>query len=130
MIDLEHLLHRFVGRFDPESRYYWPLVAGIAAALAANLVWYYWKQHGAIAPAERMLRPWALTINLVILVWVLILVMAKAPFVVIVVSFGLNLAALAALYLRWLPPREAEWAREQRRLRYIPRPERRKRRRR
>jgi len=61
---------------------------------------------------------------------VLVLLIAKLPFLTILISLLVNLAMLAFMYLYWLPPRETAWAREQRRLRYIPKPERRKRRRR
>lgn len=130
MIDLEHLLRRLTDPFNPESRYYWPLVFGAFAAIAANIAWYYWKQRGSVPPPERDLRPWAMWINVIFLIWVLVLLIAKLPFLAIVLSLLVNLAILAFLYLYWLPPRETEWAREERRLRYIPKPERRKRRRR
>lgn len=130
MIDLEHLLRRLAEPFNPESRYYWPLALGAFAAIAANVAWYYWKQRGAVPPPERSLRPWAMWINIIILIWVLVLLIAKLPFFTIILTLLLNLAILAFMYRYWLPPREAAWAREQRRLRYIPKPERRKRRRR
>lgn len=130
MIDLEHLLRRLTDPFNPESRFYWPLAIGVFLAIAANVAWYSWKQRGAVAPAERDLRPWSMWINIIFLIWTLVLLIAKLPFVAMVVSLLLNLAILGYMYLVWLPPREAAWAREQRRLRYIPKAERRKRRRR
>lgn len=130
MIDLEHILYRLVGPFDPESRYYWPLAVALLAALAVNVAWFYWRQRGPVAAAERGLRPWALWLNVAVIVWLFIVLIAKLPFLVVVLTLALNLAALAYMYLVWLPPREAAWVREQRRLRYIPRAERRERRRR
>lgn len=129
MIDLDHVLRRLTDPFNPESRYYWPLAIAAFCAIAANVAWYYWKQRGPVPPPERDLRPWAMWINVIFLIWVLVLLLAKVPFVAILVSLLANLGILAFMYLSWLPPREAAWAREQRRLRYIPKPERRKRRR-
>ena len=130
MIDFEHLLRRLTDPFNPESRYYWPLAVAAFAAIAANVAWYYWKQSGSVPPPERELRPWAMWINIIFLIWVLVLLIAKLPFATTVVSLLVNLGILVFLYLYRLPPRETAWAREQRRLRYIPKPERRKRRRR
>ena len=130
MLGLEHFLRRLTEPFNAESRFYWPLVAGAFAAMAANVAWYYWKQRGEAAPAERDLRPWAVWINLIALVLVLVILLAKTTFLVILLLLALNVAALIYLYAFWLPPREAAWLREQRRQRYIPRAERRKRRRR
>lgn len=130
MIDLEHLLRRLTDPFNPESRFYWPLVIAAFIAIAANIAWYYWRQRGAVAPSERELKPWAVWINIIFLIWVLVLLMAKQPILMTAVSLAINVAVLVYLYGYWLPPRETAWAREQRRLRYIPKPERRKRRRR
>lgn len=130
MIDLEHLLRRLTDPFNPESRFYWPLTIAVFVAIAANVAWYSWKQRGTVAPAERDLRPWAMWIDIIFLIWVLVLLIAKQAFILIPLSLAVNLAILAFLYFRWLPPREAAWAREQRRLRYIPKPERRTKRRR
>jgi len=128
VIDLEHLLRRLTDPINPESRYYWPLAIAAVAAIAANVAWYYWKQRGPVPPAERDLRPWAMWINVIFLIWILVLLLAKVPILAVIVSLLLNLGILGYMYLYWLPPREVAWAREQRRLRYIPKPERRKRR--
>ena len=130
MIDLEHLLRRLTDPFNPESRFYWPLVIAAFVAIAINVAWFYWRQRGAVAPAERDLKPWAVWINIIFLIWVLVLLMAKQPILMTAVSLAINIGILVYLYGWWLPPRETAWAREQRRLRYIPKPERRKRRRR
>jgi hypothetical protein len=130
VIDLEHVLRRLTDPFNPESRFYWPLVIGAFVAIAANVAWYYWKQRGTVPPPERELRPWAMWINVIFLIVVLVLLIAKTPFLAIPLSLLANLAILVGVYAFWLPPRETAWAREQRRLRYIPKPERRRRRRR
>ncbi|HET8569539.1 MAG TPA: hypothetical protein VFM93_11200 [Candidatus Limnocylindria bacterium] len=128
MIDLEHILRRLSDPFDPASRYYWPLAVAAFAAIAANVAWYYWRQRGTVAPDERLLRPWAMWTNVLFLIWILVLLIAKTPFWLIPLSLAVNVAILVYMYGLWLPPREAAWAREQRRLRYIPRAERRRRR--
>jgi len=126
--------------FNPESRFYWPLVAALGVALLANIVWYYWPTPGARgrragereppAPAETGLRPWIVWTNIITLIFVSVLLIAKTPAWTIALAFALDLAALLYIYLYWLPPHEAAWLRERRRQRYIPKPERRKRRRR
>ena len=65
-------------------------------------------------------RPWAVWANLITIIWVSLLLIAKAPFFLTLVSFGIDVAVLCYLYGVWLPPREAEWLRELRRQRYIP----------
>lgn len=130
MFALEHLLRRLTEPFNTESRFYWPLVVAAFAAMAATVAWYYWKQRGEVAPAERDLRPWAVWTNIIFLVLILVILLAKTSFLVIGLLLALNVAVLVYLYFFWLPPREAAWVREQRRQKYIPRAERRKRRRR
>ena len=127
---LDHFLRRLVDPFNGESRFYWPLVIGAFAAIAANIAWYYWRQRGEVAPAERDLRPWAVWINIIFLVLILVFLLAKQIFLVILLTLLVNIAVLVYIYRFWLPPREAAWVREQRRQRYIPRAERRKRKRR
>ncbi|MBI2773452.1 MAG: hypothetical protein HYX56_03035 [Chloroflexi bacterium] len=131
-IDLAHFAARFVSPFDPSSRFYWPLVVAVVAGIAANIAWYYWEPHGGEkpSPAENTIKPWAFWVNVIFLIWALVLLMAKIPFYLYAISLALNVLALAYMYLYWLPPRDAAWARELRRLKYIPKPERRRRRRR
>jgi len=52
------------------------------------------------------------------------------PFFIFALSVAVNMAALAYIYLFYLPPHEAAWEREQRRRAYFPKPERRRKRRR
>ena len=128
LFDLGHFAHRFVEPFNSESRFYWPAVIALAVSLVANIAWYYWPQRrGPVAPAEKTARPWAFWVNVIALIWVAVLLIAKVPFVVVAVSFALDLAALAYLYGIWLPPLEAAWVRERRRQKYIPQPKKKRR---
>ncbi|MGH2499512.1 MAG: hypothetical protein ACRDF0_05410 [Candidatus Limnocylindria bacterium] len=129
-LDLGHLAQRLLDPFDSASRFYWPLVIGLAVALVANVVWNNWRVPRGDPPAESALRPWAMWTNIIAIIWVLVLLLAKTPAWLITLAFAVDVAVLGYLYLYWLPPREAAWVREQRRQRYIPQPERRKRRRR
>ena len=127
-IDLGHFLQRLVDPFNAESRFYWPLVAGVFVAIVANTVWYYWRPRGPrLSPDEEAIRPWVYWVDVIFLIWALVLLMAKVPFTFYVVSLALNVAALAYVYAYWLPPRDRAWERELRRQKYIPVPERRRR---
>jgi hypothetical protein len=125
-IDLGHFAHRFIEPFNGESRFYWPAVIALAIALVANIVWYYLPAHD-VAPAENSARPWAFWINVVTLIVVCVLFIAKAPFLLTMIALAFDVAALAYLYLAWVPPLEAEWIRERRRAKYLPKAKRRRR---
>lgn len=127
-IDIGHFIDRFFQPFNPESRYYWPAVFALAASLVANIVWYYLKRRGPIAPAEIAVKPWAFWINGITLIWIAVLMIAKVPFWLVAISIVVDLALLVYAYGVWLPPREAEWVRERRRQRYFPERKRKKRR--
>lgn len=127
-IDLGHLAHRFIEPFNPDSRFYWPAVIALGVALIANIVWYYARTRREVAPAEDAARPWAFWVNVVTLVWVSVLYVAKVPFLAAALSFAVNGAILVYLYRFWLPPLEAEWVREKRRQRYLPKPKKKRRR--
>jgi drug/metabolite transporter (DMT)-like permease len=127
IFDLGHFAHRFVEPFNSESRFYWPAVIALAIALVANIVWYYLPPKG-VAPVEHAARPWAFWINAITLILVAVFLMAKAPFLLTALVFGLDLAALVYLYGVYVPPLEAEWLRERRRAKYLPKPKRRRRR--
>lgn len=130
-IDLDHILQRLTDPFTAESRFYWPLAIAAFVTIVANTVWYYWRPRGERAsPAEGTIRPWAYWVNVIFLIWALVLLIAKVRFYWYVASFAINVLALAYIYAYWLPPRDAAWQRELRRLKYIPKPERRLRRRR
>jgi hypothetical protein len=125
-IDLGHFAHRFIEPFNGESRFYWPAVIALAIALVANIVWYYLPARD-VAPAENSARPWAFWINVVTLIVVCVLFIAKAPFLLTMIALAFDVAALAYLYLAWVPPLEAEWIRERRRAKYLPKAKRRRR---
>jgi hypothetical protein len=80
-----------------------------------------------VPPAEHNARPWAFWINVLTLVVICVLFIAKAPFLLTMIALTLDLAALGYLYVAWVPPLEAEWIRERRRARYLPKPKRRRR---
>jgi len=124
--DLGHFAHRFIEPFNSESRFYWPAVIALGIALVANIVWYYLPVRG-VAPAENTARPWAFWINVITLIMATVMLMAKAPFVLIALAFGIDLAFLVYIYVGWLPPLEAAWLRERRRAKYLPKPKRRRR---
>lgn len=129
-IDLAHFAQRLVDPFNPESRFYWPLVVAVILAIVAHTVWYYWRPRGERPPPdEQAVRPWVYWIDVIFLFWALVLLLAKVPFSFYVVSLALNVAALVYVYAYWLPPRDRAWERELRRRKYIPEPERRRRRR-
>jgi hypothetical protein len=127
--DPSHFLQRLADPFNAESRFYWPLVIAVGLAIVANTVWYYWRTDERPSPGELTIRPWAYWINVIFLVWALVLLLARVPFYFYVASLALNVLALVYIYGYWLPPRDAAWEREVRRQRYIPKPERRRRRR-
>ena len=120
MIDIGRFAHRFIEPFNPDSRFYWPAVIALGVALVANIVWYYARTRRQVAPAENAARPWAFWVNAITIIWIAVLFVAKVPFVATILSFALNGAVLVYLYSVWLPPLEAEWVRERRRARYLP----------
>ncbi len=125
-IDLGHFAHRFIEPFNSESRFYWPAVIALAVALVANIVWYYVPVRG-VAPAEETARPWAFWFNVIALIIVTVLLIAKAPFLLTVIAFALDAGAVVYLYAVYVPPLEAAWLRERRRAKYLPKPKRRRR---
>jgi len=128
--DLGHFIDRFFQPFNTESRFYWPAVYAVAVSLLANIVWYNWRRRGAVPPAENALKQWAFWTNVVFLIVLLVWIVAKLPFWIIGLTIAVNLAALGFMYLYVLPPQEAAWEREQRRQRYFPQTDRRKKKRR
>jgi len=125
-IDLGHLAHRFIEPFNSESRFYWPAVIALGIALVANIAWYYLPARG-VAPAENTARPWAFWVNVITLIMACVFLIAKAPFLLTALIFGIDLAILVYLYNVWLPPLEAAWIRERRRAKYLPKPKRKRR---
>ena len=127
--DPQHFIDRFFQSFNTESRFWWPAVIAMLVALVANIVWYNWRTRTA-PPPELGVRPWAFWTNVVFIIWMLVLLIAKAPFFFIAFSVIANIALLIYMYWFYLPPREAAYQREERRRAYFPQPARRKRRRR
>lgn len=128
--DPSHFIERFLSPFNPESRFYWPAVYALVLALLVNIGWYNWRRRGTVAPPENGLKPWAFWMNVVFIVFLFVLFIAKAPFYVFVVTIALNIGLIVYMYEFWLPPQEAAWERERRRRSYFPQAERRKKRRR
>jgi magnesium-transporting ATPase (P-type) len=128
--DLGHFVDRFFQPFNTESRFWWPAVYAVGISLVANIVWYNWRRRGAAPPAENALKQWAFWTNIVFLIVIMVCLIAKLPFFILGIVIAANLAALGFMYLSVLPPQEAAWEREQRRQRYFPQPERRKKKRR
>ena len=128
--DPAHFVERFFSPFNPDSRFYWPAVYAVALALLANIAWYNWRRRGPIPPPESIAKPWAFWINVIFIIWLLVLFIAKVPFFFIVLSLIANVGLLVYMYQYWLPPQEAAWEREQRRRSYFPQPERSKKKRR
>jgi len=126
-IDLGHFAHRFIEPFNGESRFYWPAVIALGIALVANIVWYYIPARG-VAPAEHAARPWAFWVNVITLVFAAVFLLARAPFLMMALAFGVDLAILVYLYNVWLPPLELAWRRERKRAKYLPKPKKRRRR--
>jgi hypothetical protein len=123
--DPGHLLRRIIDPFNPESRFYWPLAIAVIAAIVANTVWYYWRPKGERpSPSEEALRPWVYWVNIIFCIWYLVLLIAKVSFLGFLISFVVNVGANIWLYAYWLPPRDAAWERELRRMKYIPEGER------
>jgi len=128
--DLGHFVDRFSQPFNTESRFWWPAVYAVGLSLVANIVWYNWRRRGAAPPAENALKQWAFWTNIVFLIVIIVCLIAKLPFFILGIVVAANIAALGFMYLSVLPPQEAAWEREQRRQRYFPQPERRKKKRR
>ena len=128
--DPAHFVERFFSPFTAESRFYWPAVYALLLTLGANILWYNWRRRGTIPPPENVTKPWAFWINVVFIIWILVLLIAKAPFFVLAISVIANVALVVYMYEFWLPPQEAAWQRERRRKAYFPQPASRKKRRR
>jgi hypothetical protein len=127
--DAQHFIDRFLQPFNTESRFYWPAVVAILVSLIANIVWYNMRAR-ATPPPELGVRPWAFWTNVIFLILLTVLVIAKASFWILALAVIVNIGLLIYMYWYYLPPHEMAWEREQRRRAYFPQPGRRKRRRR
>jgi len=130
VFDPSHFVERFFSPFNTESRFYWPAVISLGLALVANIVWYNWRRRGTVPPPENAVKPWGFWLNVVFIIILGVLFIAKAPFYLFVATLAVNAGLLAYMYWFWLPPAEAVWERERRRRQYFPQPERKKKRRR
>ena len=128
--DLSHFVERFFSPFNSESRFYWPAVYSLVLALLVNVGWYNWRRRGSVPPPENALKPWGFWMNVVFAILLFVLFIAKAPFVLFVITIAVNIGLLVYMYEFWLPPQELAWERERRRRAYFPQQERRKKRRR
>jgi magnesium-transporting ATPase (P-type) len=124
--DPAHFVERFFSPFNPESRFYWPAVVSLFLALAVNIVWYN-ARPSRVTPPENAAKPWAFWINVVFIILLTVLFIAKAPFYLFVLLIAINAALLLYLYGYLLPPQEAAWEREQRRRSYFPQKKKRRR---
>ena len=128
--DPSHFVERFFSPFNPESRFYWPAVYSLVLVLLVNIGWYNWRRRGSVPPPENALKPWGFWTNVIFVIFLFVLFIAKAPFVLFVLLLAVNVGLLLYMYTMWLPPQELAWERERRRRQYFPQPERRKKRRR
>jgi magnesium-transporting ATPase (P-type) len=124
--DPAHFVERFFSPFNSESRFYWPAVYSLLLALAANILWYNWRGV-RITPPENATKPWAFWFNVVFIILLGVLLIAKAPFYLFAVLIAINVAVLGYMYWFLLPPQEAAWEREQRRRAYFPQKKKRRR---
>ncbi len=125
--DPAHFVERFFSPFNPESRFYWPAVYALLLALFANIAWYNWRRRG-VKPPENATKPWAFWINVVFIILMATLLIAKVPFYFYAVLIAVNVGLLVYMYEFWLPPQEAAFEREQRRRQYFPQPKKKRRR--
>ena len=124
--DPSHFVERFFSTFNPESRFYWPAVVSLFLALAVNIVWYNTRP-SRVTPPENATKPWAFWINVVFIILLGVLFIAKAPFYLFVITIAVNTGLLVYMYWYLLPPQEAAWEREQRRRSYFPQKKKRRR---
>jgi magnesium-transporting ATPase (P-type) len=124
--DPAHFVERFFSAFNPESRFYWPAVYSLLVALVANIVWYNWRT-ARVTPPENAAKPWAFWINVLFIIVLAVLFIAKAPFFLFVVVLAINAGLLVYMYTFLLPPQEAAWEREERRRAYFPQKKKRRR---
>ena len=124
-MDLAHLAQRLSDPFNTESRFYWPLVGGVLLAMAAHTAWYLWRPTKPRHPVRDQIETIAYWVDLIALIFLLVLLSAKVRAWVLVAALVLEWAGFAYLYLVHAPPRFAEWAREERKRRFIPEPRRR-----
>lgn len=111
--------------FNTESRFYWPLVAGVFIAMVLHTAWYLWKPNRPRNPVRDTVESVAYWIDVVALILFLVFLSAKVRAWVLAALFAIEWLSLAYLFLVYAPPRFASFTREERRRRYIPEPRRR-----
>ena len=125
MIDLGHFLQRLSDPFNTESRFYWPVVAGVFVAFLLHTAWYLWKPNRPRNPVRDSVEAIAYWIDFVALILFLVFLSAKVRAYVLLVLLAVEWLAIGYLYLVYARPRFEAFEREERRRRYIPEPRRR-----
>ncbi|TMD60387.1 MAG: hypothetical protein E6I87_05915 [Chloroflexi bacterium] len=125
MIDIGHFIQRLTDPFNTESRFYWPLVAGVFIAMILHTAWYLWKPNRPRNPVRDSVESVAYWIDFVVLILFLVFLSAKVRAYVLVVLLVIEWLSLAYVYFIYAPPRFEAFSREERRQRYIPEPRRR-----
>jgi hypothetical protein len=125
VIDIAHFLQRLTEPLNTESRFYWPLVAGVFLAMVLHTAWYLWKPSRPRNPVRDTIESIAYWIDFVVLILFLVFLSAKVRAYVLVALLAVEWLSLAYLFLVYGPPRFEAFSREERRRRYIPEPRRR-----
>ena len=120
MIDFAHILQRLSDPFNPESRFYWPAVVAVFAAMLAHTAWYIWRPTKPRNPVRDQIETYAYWIDLIALILVLVAIASKVTAWTIVALLAIEWAVVGYLYFVHAPPRHADWEREERRRRFIP----------
>lgn len=119
-MDIVHILYRLTDPFNTESRFYWPVVAGIFLAAVAHTAWYLWRPTRPRHPVRDQIESVTYWIDIVALVLLLVLVSAKVPAWILLAALAIEWLGIAFLYFVYAPPRYAMWEREERKRRFIP----------
>jgi hypothetical protein len=125
VIDVAHLLQRLSDPFNPESRFYWPLVLAIFLAMAAHTAWYLWRPTKPRDPVRDQTEALAYWVDIIALILLLVLVSAKVRAWMLLAWLVVEWVVLGFLYFVYAPPRHEAWAREERKRKFIPEPRRR-----
>lgn len=125
MIDIAHFLQRLNEPFNPESRFYWPVVAAVFLAMVLHTAWYLWRPTKPRNPVRDQIETVAYWVDLILLILLLVALSAKVRAGILIVLVAIEWLALAYVYFVYAPPRFDAHEREERRRRYIPEPRRR-----
>ena len=124
-MDIGHFIQRLNDPFNPESRFYWPLVAAIFLAFIVHTAWYLWKPAKPRHPVRDLIEAIVYWIDLVVLVFLLVLLSAKVRAWELLALLAVEWLLIGYVYFVYAPPRFEAYAREERRRKYIPEPRRR-----